>query len=240
MDSGTAAADVRRRCCDTSILMKPIIFTRYIPLAMLMLLAGCGSHSDLPDFTASGYLADRGAVRIWRKNQQQQVRLMTAYTPFNGAAMETSDYLWQQGKLISIERHVSGDQPDNVTLRFDREGHVSFMQRQLAGKREALSADAVALYQFDGQRMLKISDDLLSGRVLLKQGTWQPDGSVINCQGERVRPELESTELGHIARQQRDVPGLPDIAWLEAPGGTELLTISATNLCQSAPKEDDF
>ncbi|CCG85559.1 DUF1481 domain-containing protein [Erwinia piriflorinigrans] len=220
--------------------MKPIAFTQHIPLFMLMLLAGCSSHSDLPDFTASGYLADRGTVRIWRKNQQQGVRLMTVYTPFNGATVETSDYLWQQGKLTSIERHVTGSQPDDVTLRFGQQGNVSFMQRQLAGRREALSADAVAMYQFDGQRMLKISDDLLSGRVLLKQGKWQPDGSVIGCQGERVRPELDSTELERVARQQRDISGLPGIAWLEAPAGTELLMVTATNLCQNTPKEDDF
>ncbi|CAY72578.1 DUF1481 domain-containing protein [Erwinia pyrifoliae] len=216
-------------------------FTPIISFALLMLLAGCSTRSDLPDLTASGYLADGGAVRIWRKNHQQQVvRLMTEYTPFSGAAVETSDYLWQQGKLMSIERRVIGGQPDNVTLRFDQDGNISFMQRQLVGRREALSADAVALYQFDGQRMLKISDDLLSGRVLLKQGKWQPDGTVASCKGGRVRPQLDSTELGRIARHQRDVSGLPDIAWLEAPAGTELLMITATDLCQNEPKEDGF
>lgn len=222
-------------------MMQLTTFIQYNALALLMLLAGCSSHSNLPDFTASGYLADHGAVRIWRKNQPQQlVRLMTEYTPFRGSAVESSDYLWQQGKLISIERRVTGGQPDNVTLRFDRDGNVSFMQRQLAGRREALSADAVALYQFDSQRMLKVSDDLLSGRVLLKQGKWQPDGTVVSCQGGRVRPQLDSTELGRIARQQRDTSGYPDIAWLEAPAGTELLMVTATDLCQSEPEEDGF
>lgn len=222
-------------------MMTLTTFTQTLSLAMLLLLAGCRTHSDLPDFTASGYLADRGAVRIWRKNHNQQVvRLMTVYTPFSGAAVETSDYLWQQGKLIAIERHVTGGQPDNVTLRFDQDNNVSFMQRQLAGRREALSADAVALYQFDGQRMLKISDDLLSGSVLLKQGKWQQDGSVVSCQGERIRPELDSTELGRIARQQGDTSGFANIAWLEAPAGTELLMVTATDLCKSEPKEADF
>lgn len=208
---------------------------------MLILLAGCSSHSDLPDFTASGYLADRGAVRIWRKNQPQQVvHLMTVYSPFNGAAAETSDYLWQQGKLVSVERHVTGDKPDDVTLRFDQQGSLSFMQRQLSGRREALSADEVELYQFDAQRMLKISDDLLSGSVLLKQGNWQPDGTVIPCQGQRVQPELDQTELGYIARQQRDTPDSVSIAWLEAPAGTQLLLVSATDLCRNEPKEEGF
>lgn len=208
---------------------------------MLILLAGCSSHSDLPDFTASGYLADHGAVRIWRKNHHQQVsHLMTVYTPFDGAATETSDYLWQQGKLVSIERHVIGDKPDDVMLRFAGDGSLSFMQRQLSGRREALSADDVALYQFDAQRMLKISDDLLSGSVLLKQGRWQQEGSVITCKGDKEQPELDETELGHIARQQRDTSGQVSIAWLEAPAGTQLLLVSASDLCKTEPQEDEF
>ncbi|MTD29365.1 DUF1481 domain-containing protein [Erwinia sorbitola] len=221
--------------------MKLSAFTRPLTLAMLMLLAGCSSHSDLPDFTASGYLADRGVVRIWRKNQHQQVaHLMTVYTPFNGAATETSDYLWQQDKLFSVERHVAGDKPEDVMLRFDHDGNLSFMQRQLSGRRDALTPDEVALYQFDAQRMLKISDDLLSGSVLLKQGSWQPDGTVITCQGKRVKPEMDEMELGHIARQQRDAAGPVSIAWLEAPGGTQLLMASASDLCKTEPKEEGF
>lgn len=208
---------------------------------MLILLAGCSSHSDLPDFTASGYLADRGTVRIWRKNQHEHVsHMMTVYTPFNGAATETSDYLWQQGKLVSVERHVTGDKPDDVTLRFDQDGGLSFMQRQLSGRREALSADEVALYQFDAQRMLKISDDLLSGKVLLRQGKRQQDGTVTTCQGSAVQPELDQTELAYIARQQRHTTGPVSISWLEAPLGTQLLLVSASDLCKTEPKEEGF
>nr|WP_245166602.1 DUF1481 domain-containing protein [Candidatus Erwinia dacicola] len=44
---------------------------------------------------------------------------MTVYTPFSGGAVETSDYLWQQGKLVSVERHISGAEPDDVMLRSD-------------------------------------------------------------------------------------------------------------------------
>ena len=221
--------------------MKLSSFTRPLALSVLILLAGCSSHSELPDFTASGYLADRGTVRIWRKNHQEQVaHLMTVFTPFNGSAAETTDYLWQKDKLISVERHVTGEKPDDVTLRFDQNGGLSFMQRQLSGRREALSADEVALYQFDAQRMLSISDDLLSGSVLLMQGSWQPNGSVINCQGQRLQPELDGTERERIARQQRDAPGPISIAWLQAPGGTQLLLVSASDLCKTEPKEEDF
>lgn len=217
------------------------LLKRLIPSLMLAVLAGCSSHSSLPDFTASGYLADRGAVRIWRKNSDPQTTHMrVAVTPFSSGAGETRDYLWQKGKLVSIERHLLGAQPDDVTLRFDHDGSLSFMQRQLAGRREPLSADAVALYQFDAQRMLKISDDLLSGRVLLQQGRWQGDGSVTDCDGQRRQAEFDAGEQQQILRQQRLARGALNVAWLEAPAGTQLLLVTADDLCLTAPKEADF
>ncbi|MEJ5174050.1 DUF1481 domain-containing protein, partial [Erwinia sp. MYb416] len=68
----------------------------------------------------------------------------------------------------------------------------------------------------------------------------QQDGTITTCQGKTVRPELDQTELGRIARQQRDTSGPVSIAWLEAPGGTQLLLISASDLCKTEPKEEGF
>lgn len=34
-------------------------------------LSACSSHSDLPAFSASGYVADQGVVRLWRKDDDQ-------------------------------------------------------------------------------------------------------------------------------------------------------------------------
>jgi len=215
-------------------LTLPLIFTT-------LLLAGCSSHTDSPNFSASGYLADRGAVRIWRKNSQQQLsHMVTIYTPFNGAATETTDYQWQDGKLVSLERHLSGKQPDNVTLRFDHEGTLSFMQRQLAGKRELLSSDEVALYQFDAQRMAKISDDLLGGRVQLIQGRWSSTGTVLSCQGNELSPPFDLLARERIEQQQKTSPTPLNIAWLETPDDAQLLLVSTGDLCQSEPKEADF
>lgn len=219
--------------------MKPIALTHSITLALLVLLAGCSSRSSQPDFTASGYLADRGVVRIWRKDSPPQVSHMIAiYTPFSGVATETTDYLWQDGKLASLERHVTGDRPDDVTLRFDSAGSLSFMQRQLSGRREAVSADAVALYQFDAQRMLRISDDLITGRVQLIQGRWSPTGSVTSCEGNVLTPAFDGGERRRISGQQAD--GVLSVAWLEAAGDTQLLLVSREDLCQTQPKESEM
>lgn len=206
-----------------------------------LLLAGCSSTPDIPAFTASGYLADRGAVRIWRKNDAHQaIHIRTAYTPFNGDAMEFSDYSWRQGKLLSMERHVKGAQPDDVTLRFDEQGSLNFMQRQLDGRREAVNSDAVELYTFDAQRMLNISDALLSGRVFLHQGHWLGGRDVQSCEGTRVTPDFDADTLSALAQQQRTSTSPLTIAWLEAPEGIQLLRVSHEDDCSWQPQEADF
>ena len=213
------------------------IFTRL----SLILLSGCSSTPDIPPFTASGYLADRGAVRIWRKNSgHTSVHLRTLYTPFNGDATETTDYVWQEERLVSVARHVSGNQPDDVTLRFDQDGSLSFMQRQLAGQREAVDTDTVELYKFDAQRMLAQSDALLSGRVALKQGQWLGAQQIETCDGTRVWPAFDDYAIQTLVRQQQRSSAPLLVSWLEAPEGTQLLRAAPGESCNSQPKEADF
>ena len=205
------------------------------------LLSGCSTTPDLPAFTASGYLADRGTVRIWRKNSDHQaIHIRTVYTPFNGDAMETTDYNWQQSKLASIERRVAGKQPDDVTLRFDHLGNLNFMQRQLAGRREAVSGDTVELYRFDAQRMLEQSNALLSGRVLLSQGHWLGGAQVRDCDGKMVKAPFDSEILGTLTQQQRSQPQPLMVSWLEAPEGVQLLRATPEDECTWQPRESDF
>lgn len=207
---------------------------------LTLLLAGCSSQPSLPDFTASGYLADRGAVRIWRKNHQDSVHMLTVFTPFQEGATVFTRYGWQDGNLISIERHLKDARPDDVTLRFDGDGSLSFMQRQLAGRREAVSEQAIELYKFDAQRMLKISDALLAGRVLLKQGRWQGNNTLQTCQGEQIKPTLDESEWRRIEQLQHQTGARVSVAWLEAPADTQLLEVSTEDDCQWEPQEADF
>ncbi|MGD8206331.1 DUF1481 domain-containing protein [Pantoea sp. FN0305] len=207
---------------------------------LTLLLAGCSSQPSLPDFTASGYLADRGAVRIWRKNHQDSVHMLTVFTPFQEGATVFTRYGWQDGNLISIERHLKDARPDDVTLRFDGDGSLSFMQRQLAGRREAVSEQAIELYKFDAQRMLKISDALLAGRVLLKQGRWQGNNTLQTCQGEQIKPTLDESEWRKIEQLQHQTGARVSVAWLEAPADTQLLEVSTEDDCQWEPQEADF
>lgn len=217
------------------------LFQRLSALSLILFLFGCSSTPDVPAFSASGYLADRGAVRIWRKNSDHQaVHIRTLFTPFTGDVVETTDYIWLEDALISVQRKVSGAQPDDVTLRFDQEGGLNFMQRQLAGRREAVSPDAVELYKFDAQRMRKVSDALLSGRVFLKQGHWLGGNLIETCEGQRVTPAFDMNALQSLAQQQRSTSEPLMVSWLEAEEGVQLLRVSQQDDCAEQPKEADF
>ena len=220
--------------------MSPL-YQRLTALILPLFFTGCSSTADIPAFSASGYLADRGAVRIWRKNSvHQSIHLHTIFTPFNSDMVETTDYIWLEDALISVQRKVRGKQTDNVTLRFDQKGHLNFMQCQLAGRREAVSPNAVELYKFDAQRMRKVSDALLSGQVLLKQGHWQGSHTVQTCEGQQVTPAFDANALQTLAQQQRGAKIPLMVSWLEAPEGVQLLLVSQRNDCAEQPKEADL
>lgn len=220
--------------------MTPLL-SRLSVLFLPLFLFGCSSTPDIPPFSASGYLADRGVVRIWRKNSDHQsVHIRTLYTPFSGGGGEVTDYVWLEEALISIQRQVKGKQPDDVTLRFDQAGGLNFMQRQLAGRREAVSPDAVELYKFDAQRMRNLSDALLSGQVFLKQGHWLGNNVLENCEGQQVRPAFDADDLQMLTQQQRSASAPLMVSWLEAPEGIQLLRVSQQDDCSQQPTEDDM
>ncbi|MGK3144573.1 DUF1481 domain-containing protein [Pantoea sp. C2G6] len=214
---------------------------RLSALFLSLFVVGCSSTPDIPPFSASGYLADRGVVRIWRKNSDHQsVHIRTFYTPFSGGEDEVTDYVWLEEALISVQRQVKGDQPDDVTLRFDQEGGLNFMQRQLAGRREAVSPDAVELYKFDARRMRQLSDALLSGRVFLRQGRWQGYNRLESCEGQQVKTAFDADTLQMLAQQQREASAPLMVSWLEAPEGVQLLRISQRDTCAQQPKEEEM
>ena len=217
------------------------LFQRLSVLILSLFLFGCSSTPDIPPFSASGYLADRGVVRIWRKNSDHQsVHIRTLYTPFSGGEGEVTDYIWLEESLISIQRQVKGTQPDDVTLRFDQAGGLNFMQRQLAGRREAVSPDAVELYKFDAERMRNLSDALLSGQVFLKQGHWLGNNVLETCESQQVRPAFDADDLQMLKQQQSSASAPLMVSWLEAPEGIQLLRVSQQDDCTQQPTEDDM
>lgn len=205
------------------------------------LVVSCSSHSPPSALYAGGYLSDRGVVRVWRKDDpaQQQTALMTVFSPFNGHSTQITRYQFQQNAVREITQSKSAPDKEDVRLRFDAKGAVSYMQRQLPDRREPLSEDDIALYQFDAGRLLEMSDIMRTGNVQLKQGQWQ-DGVVVTCDGQRIRPNLDRRASQRIAqRQQRSSVPL-SIAWLESPEGTQLLLVANEDFCRWEPTADSL
>lgn len=199
-------------------------------------------HTPPPDFFATGYHTERGAVRLWRKNSQpQKIHLKVVFNPFHGDNSETANYYWQKGNLIAIERYLAGENANTVRLRFDQQGQLNFMQRQLPDRREALTTDAVKRYILDAKRVLDISDALLNGSVKLQQGIWIGEGNVKSCQqGQIAHPALSESEIHTIVRRYNRSGSPLTVAWLQAQESAQLLLLAAGDDCQWEPKASTF
>lgn len=66
------------------------------------------------------------------------------------------------------------------------------MQREVSGHKQQLSSEQIALYRYRAEQIRQTSDALRLGRVVLRQGRWHADGTVTTCEGQTVKPELES------------------------------------------------
>ncbi|CNI74414.1 DUF1481 domain-containing protein [Yersinia mollaretii] len=198
-------------------------------------LSACSSQSS-PQFSASGYIADSGVVRVWRQDnaQQQPLVLMSVYSPYSGDNTRVTFYEYQNGILREIRRNDLGQHPQSVDLRFDEQGQVSFMQRQLAERREQLSNDEIAVYQLEAKRILELSSALRAGNVRLIQGRWQ-DGIVTTCAGKALRLNLDDSSQIWLSRRGGKSAQPLGVAWLDSSEGQQLLLVANQDFCHWEP-----
>jgi hypothetical protein len=125
------------------------------------------------------------------------------------------------GRVIRslIELNVYSKPAEHVRIRFDDRGELSFMQREVDGQKQQLSSDQIALYRYRADQIRQTSDALRQGRVILRQGRWHADNTVTTCEGETLKPDLESWAINHIERRQKHSSVEVSVAWLEAPEG---------------------
>ena len=209
-------------------------------LSGVLLLSACGSHSELPPFTASGYVGDQGAVRIWRKDSGDDVHLLSVFSPWRKGETTTCEYRWQGDSLSLIELNVYSKPAEHVRIRFDDRGELSFMQREVDGQKQQLSSDQIALYRYRADQIRQTSNALRQGRVILRQGRWHADNTVTTCEGETLKPDLESWAINHIERRQRHSSVEVSVAWLEAPEGSQLLLVANEDFCHWQPTAKTF
>ncbi|WP_230492875.1 DUF1481 domain-containing protein [Martelella alba] len=208
----------------------------------MFVLAACAHHQEkTPSFTASGYIADRGVIRLWRNDNaaQQSVAILSVYSPYEGDNTTLTRYQFQDNKVRQITRNQLGSHPQTVQIRFDDQGNVIFMQRQQNQIREKLSDDQLAIYQFEAGQVLQDSQSLRVGDVQLKQGSWR-DGELYNCSGKAVSAHFDRRSAAWIvARAKRSTRPL-GVAWLDAPEGTQLLLVANESFCHWQPTRNDL
>lgn len=213
---------------------------RALPLAGVLLLTACSHDSSLPPFTASGYAGDQGAVRIWRKDSDDEVHLLSAFSPWRSGETSTSEYRWQGDQLALIELNIYSKPPEKIRVRFDDHGELSFMQREVNGQKQQLSSDQIALYRYRADQIRQTSDALRQGQVVLRQGRWHADRTITTCEGKTVSPDFDAQALSHIERRQNHSSADVSVAWLEAPEGSQLLLVANEDFCTWQPTEKNF
>ena len=209
-------------------------------LAGIFVLTACSHDSSLPPFTASGYADDQGAVRVWRKDSDDEAHLLSAFSPWHSGSTTTSEYRWQGDTLVWIDVNIYSKVPEHVRVRFDDHGELSFMQHETGGLKQQLSTDQIELYRYRAAQIRQTSDALRQGRVVLYQGRWHVDGSVTTCEGQTLKPDLDSWATEHIARRQSHSSMAVSVAWLEAPEGSQLLLVANEDFCTWQPTEKSF
>lgn len=213
----------------------------FLVVAGALLLAACSSHDTLPPFTQTGYLADAGSVRIWRKDSSGgDIHILSAFTPWQDDATTRSEYRWHNGKLFFIERNIAGATPDQVKLRFADNGEVSFMQRTLAGQKLLVSNSDIALYQYQAEQIQELSEALRVGKVILHQGRLLDDSRVQSCEGEITTLQFDRRTRHYMTLQLQESRVPLSIAWLEAPEGEQLLLVTPNDICSWQPNPNTF
>ncbi len=213
------------------------ITTRLAAAALALSLAGCSSHQNHPLFSASGYVADQGIYRLWREDDHQHrpQTIINVYSPYYGKDTVITRYEYIDGNLHLIKEAHSASQELGVTLRFDQDGNVSFMQRQLQNSREKLSADDIERYKYQADMVLNLSKTLRAGKVKLVEGRWR-QGVITTCAGQPVTVNLNVDSQVWLAKRAATADDKLGLAWLTAPEGNQLLLVANEDFCTWEPQ----
>lgn len=205
------------------------------------LLSACSVQPEFPPFSASGYIADDGAVRMWRLNADNQPRvLMSVFSPYrSGQQTVVTVYEYRRGRLWQIRAEYLGDNGFSEQIRLDQEGNTIFMQRDKDGHKSPLTTDEITRMTFVADRELMLNSALVVGDIRLKQGQWR-DNYVTDCRGNKSYIEFDAETERFLAKRQRSSASPIYIAWLDSPEGREILLAANDNFCKWEPTEDSL
>lgn len=208
------------------------------------MLSACSSNAPkLPEFSASGFIADDGVIRMWRLNdaKSQPLVLMVVYSPYKGTDTSVNFFEYRSGHLWQIRSQVMNQQGGDITeqLRFDKNNDVVFMQRTQDGDKTPLSSDDIIRWRFEAERILETNTALVVGDVKLYQGHWQ-QGKVTTCEGEVREVTFEPYAQDWLESRAKVWRSKLSLAWLESSEGNQLLMVADTDFCRWQPSKDSL
>lgn len=216
----------------------------YLPVGislMFALVACSGDRKPTASFFASGYMSDKGVVRIWRKDTREQTsHLRVVLTPPTKKNSEIIDYFWQGGRLAAIILKTLGPDAATTTLHFGLKGDVSFMQWENASQRTSISGGRISMLKFEAERIYGTSNALKNGNIVLKQARWNGDGSARYCNGEATTIQLDDSQWLVVKKQYEKSKKIVSLAWVESKRDLQPLLVTTENLCDDEPTIDEL
>lgn len=222
----------------------PLLLERQGLLAMglVFLLSACSSKPQLPEFSATGYIADEGVVRLWRLNNavsEPQV-IMSVYSFYHKPETVITFYEYRQNHLWQIRSEIiNPTHPSSWQLRLNKDGEAIFMQQESQGQKRALTEDERLRMVFSAGREREISDALTIGKVNLVQGIWYQN-TMTTCAGEKVNVSFEGAQQRWLQRRTRQSNHPSYVAWLESPEGKQLLLVAEHDFCKWEPTKESL
>ncbi|MDX7425877.1 DUF1481 domain-containing protein [Providencia hangzhouensis] len=213
-------------------------------LGTISMLSACSSNAPkLPEFSASGFIADDGVIRMWRLNnaKSQPLVLMVVYSPYKGTDTSVNFFEYRSGNLWQIRSQILNQKNGDITeqLRFDKNNEVIFMQRTQDGYKTPLSTDEITRWRFEAERILETNTALIVGGVKLYQGRWQ-QGKVTTCEGDVREVTFEPYAENWLQSRAKVWHSQLNLAWLESSEGNQLLMVADTDFCRWQPSKDSL
>ncbi|WP_336298866.1 MULTISPECIES: DUF1481 domain-containing protein [Providencia] len=213
-------------------------------LGTISMLSACSSNAPkLSEFSASGFIADDGVIRMWRLNnaKSQPLVLMVVYSPYKGTDTSVNFFEYRSGNLWQIRSQILNQKNGDITeqLRFDKNNEVIFMQRTQDGYKTPLSTDEITRWRFEAERILETNTALIVGGVKLYQGRWQ-QGKVTTCEGDVREVTFEPYAENWLQSRAKVWHSQLNLAWLESSEGNQLLMVADTDFCRWQPSKDSL
>ncbi|QUJ05859.1 DUF1481 domain-containing protein [Salmonella enterica subsp. enterica] len=93
--------------------------------------------------------------------------------------------------LSLIELNIYNKPPEHIRARFGAHSELSFMQREVGGRSSSF-CDPVRCIAIAPNKSVRPATPCALGRVILRQGRQHADHTVTTCEGETLKPDLDS------------------------------------------------